>query len=175
MAQAARSIEIAEQTRPPTPLKLLPSADRFQSARKLYETIARRAFEIFESNGRPFGHDLDDWFKAESELLHPVRIDVSESDRELTVRAEVPGFSAQELEVSAEPLKITITGKRETAEERKEQKTVYTERSSAQLLRIINLPAGVETEKAEAMLKGGILELKMPKTAAPRKLDVAAK
>lgn len=33
-----------------------------------------------ENRGGKFCHDLEDWFRAESELLHPVRVDVQESD-----------------------------------------------------------------------------------------------
>ena len=31
--------------------------------------IARRAFELFEKRNREHGHDWEDWFQAESELL----------------------------------------------------------------------------------------------------------
>ncbi|MGA7590058.1 MAG: DUF2934 domain-containing protein, partial [Candidatus Sulfotelmatobacter sp.] len=36
--------------------------------------IARRAFELFEKRGSELGHDWEDWFQAESELLRPVSI-----------------------------------------------------------------------------------------------------
>jgi hypothetical protein len=50
--------------------------DRFD---RIYNSIAQRAIEIFESNGRNFGHEFDDWFKAEFELLHPVHVRIAES------------------------------------------------------------------------------------------------
>ena len=175
MAQPARTVEVTERPKSPVPLKLVPPADLLQRGEQLYAKIARRAFELFESNGRTVGHDLEDWFKAESEMLHPVRVDVSESEREVTVRADVPGFAAKELEVSAEPRKITITGRRETKDERKEKKTVYTERSCNEILRTVELPVAVETENTEATLKDGVLELKMRKAAPPKKVEITAK
>ena len=39
--------------------------------------------------------DLDDWFRAESELLHPLPLELKETDGDFTVRAEVPGFTAE--------------------------------------------------------------------------------
>jgi HSP20 family protein len=57
-----------------------------------YDSIARRAFESFNNNGGWFGRDLDDWFHAESEVLHPVHLEITESDENLTVQAEVPRF-----------------------------------------------------------------------------------
>jgi hypothetical protein len=46
----------------------------------LSEQISRRAYEIFEGKGRTFGQDLEDWFRAESEILHPVHLRVVEKD-----------------------------------------------------------------------------------------------
>ena len=175
MAQPAQEIEVSKQSTSPAKLKLVPPADVFKRAEQLYENIARRAFEIFETNGRGIGHDLENWFKAESEVLHPTRVEVSESENEITVRAEVPGFTAKQLEVSVEPRQLTITGKRETKEERKEEKTVFTEMTSDRLLRVVQLPAAVHPEKAAASLRDGILEMKIPRAAKPAKLQITTK
>ena len=48
------------------------------------------------------------------DLLHPVHVNIAESGESLEVKAEVPGFSEKEIEVSVEPSRLTITGKRET-------------------------------------------------------------
>jgi HSP20 family protein len=175
MATPAKNIEVSAKPESPAPLKLVPPADLFKRAEQLYEKIARRAFEIFESNGRIPGRDLDDWFKAEAELLQPVRVDVTESGGDIAVRAEVPGFTAKEVEVALEPRRITITGKRETKEERKEKKAIYTESRSDQVLRVIDLPTAVDSEKAMATLKEGVLELKVPKAAPAKKVAITAK
>jgi len=74
-----------------------------------------------------------------------------------------------------EGTKLTIAGKRETKEERKEKKTVYREHCSDELLRVIELPSSVDAAKAEATLKDGVLELKLPKTAPAKKIAIAAK
>jgi len=134
----------------------------------LYDRIACRAFESFDGNGRLAGRDLADWFQAEEEFLHPLHIEVSESPEALTVRAEVPGFKAKELEINVEPRRVTITGKRETKQESKSTKTIYSETCSDQILRVVDLPAAVQTDKVKAALKDGMLELDMPK-AAPAK------
>ena len=76
------------------PVKQSATGDVFDRIQQTYDSIARRAFEIFDNNGRWLGHDLEDWFRAESELLHPVHLEIAESDDNLTVRAEVPGTSA---------------------------------------------------------------------------------
>src|SRR5437667_12190964 len=83
----------------PTPLKVVAATDLFARIQTLHDSIARRAYEIFESKGRTSGRDLEDWLQAESEFLHPVHVDVADSDDGLTVRAEVPGFRGDNLSV----------------------------------------------------------------------------
>jgi HSP20 family protein len=141
----------------------------------LYDHIARRAFEIFDGNGRLTGRDLGDWFQAEMEFVHPLHVEVSESPEALTVRAEVPGFKTNELEINVEPRRVTITGKRETKEESKTKKTIYSETCSDQILRVLDLPAAVEPEKVKATLKDGVLELAMPKSAPAKTVKVEPK
>jgi len=43
----------------------------FEHTQDVFNLIARRAFEIFESRGHVHGNDREDWFLAESELLTP--------------------------------------------------------------------------------------------------------
>lgn len=137
----------------------------FDQIQDTFKALSRRAYEIFESNGRAFGRDLENWFQAESELLHPVHMSVEEFDDSFAVKAEVPGFSEKELEINLEPRRLTITGKREAKKEEKKGKTVCAERCSDEILRVINLPAEIEMDKANATLKNGVLEFTLPKIA----------
>jgi HSP20 family protein len=122
-----------------------------------------------------FGRDLDDWFRAETDLLHPIHLEINETDDTLTAHAEVPGFEAKELEVSVEPQRITISGKKESTEEKKTGKTVYKEQCSNEILRVVDLPVEIEAAKATATLKDGVLELRMPKTAQAKSTRVEVK
>ena len=175
MAEKGKTTELGKQPKAPAPLTLVPPSDLFHRVEKLYNSIASRAFEIFENNGQAWGRDLADWFQAEAELLHPIHVDVSESGGELIIRAEVPGFTEKELDIGLEGRRLTITGKRETKEERKEKKTIYTEQCSNHILRVIDLPVDVDKEKAAATLKDGMLELKVPKAAPAKKVPIASK
>ncbi len=142
----------------------------------LFQTVAKRAYEIFEGNGRILGHDIEHWFRAEMELLHPVHIEITQSGEELEVKAEVPGFSEKEIEVSVEPQRLTITGKRETSKkEEKKGKTVYEEFCSDQILRVVDLPIAVDADKVTATLKNGILQMKMPKAANSKTVEIKPK
>jgi HSP20 family protein len=170
MAQPATPMQPRRESTPSTPPKLVPAADLVKRLQELHESIARRAYEIFESKGRTSGRDLEDWLQAESQFLHPVHVDVADSDDGLTVRAEVPGFRGENLMVGAEARRLTIAGKREAEEERRNEKTIYRESCSDQILRVIDLPAEVVAAKAVATLRDGVLELKMPKAAPAKKV-----
>jgi HSP20 family protein len=175
MPEQSKTAVPVKKLEAPASLKLVPPADLFDRMARIYDSVARRAFELFESNGRSFGRDLENWLRAEAELLHPVHVDLTETDAGLAVRAEVPGFTAKDLEVSIEPRRLTISGKRETQEERKDKKTIYREHCSDQIMRVIDLPAAVDGEKATAAIKDGLLEVNMPKVAPAKKVPIRAK
>jgi HSP20 family protein len=141
----------------------------------MFETVAKRAYEIFEGKGGTIGHDLEDWFQAETEFLHPVHVQVAESGDKLEVKAEVPGFNEKEIEVSVEPLRLTISGKRESSKEEKRGKTLYAESCSDQILRIVDLPIAVDADKVTATLKNGVLRLTMPKAAKGTSIEIKPK
>jgi HSP20 family protein len=140
-----------------------------------FDSVARRAFQIFQSNGEVFGRDLENWFQAERELFHPSHLDLSESADGFTARAEVPGFATKELEVNIDGKRLTISGKRETREERKDQKSIYSEYCSDQVLRVVDLPVDVKADAATASLKDGILEVQLPKATPATKIPVESK
>lgn len=147
----------------------------FERMQKTYEAIAKRAYKLFEDRGRTPGFDLDDWFKAESELFRFVPISITEKNDQLILQAEVPGFSEKDLDVAVEPGRVVITGKSETEEEHKEGKTVYSERRRGEIFRDICLPGTIDPEKVVATLKNGTLELTLPKVAKKEGTKIAVK
>lgn len=145
------------------PMKPIKFGSLFNQIEETLNTLARRAYEIFDANGRDFGHDVEHWFQAERELLHPVALNIVESPEAFEVKAEVPGFSEKDLEIGVEPQRLTVTGKRESLKEEKKGKMVRAESSSDRILRIVELPAEVDAGKVTATLKNGVLEIALPK------------
>lgn len=166
MGEATAVKRIEEPVRPTQNISLI---DQIEDT---FGALARRAYDIFEHNGRILGQDLENWLKAERELLHIVPVNVGESEDSLEVRAEVPGFSEKEIEVAVEPRRLTISGKREMKKEEKKGKTLYAESSASQLLRIVDLPVEIETEKVKATLKHGVLIITLPKVAKAQALRI---
>jgi len=176
MAEKATAVQKTAAPAPATTSsKAAETETSFERINHLQESIARRAFELFQGRGALLGRDLEDWFRAETELLHPVHLKIAETDDSLTVRAEVPGFTAKELTIEVEPRRLTITGKHEAQEESKKGKSVYSERCAKEILRVVDLPAEVDATEVRATLKDGILNLEMPKAARPQSVRVEAK
>ncbi|MFZ0911381.1 MAG: Hsp20 family protein [Candidatus Acidiferrales bacterium] len=147
-----------------TSVKLVEPSILLDRRNQIHDSIELRAFEIFQNNGGILGRELDDWFRAEEELLHPVHLSLTESEDAFTVGVEVPGFSAEQLQVSLEPRRLMISGKKEISkDEEMKAKIVYREQCSDEILRVIDLPAEVDAAKATAILKHGVLQLKLPK------------
>jgi HSP20 family molecular chaperone IbpA len=139
------------------------SEDISKQFSRINDVIARRAFELFESHGSSPGHDLEDWLRAESELLDQVPLKVTESNGEYTVRAEVPGFGSDDLEIRVEPRCLTISGKRETRQEEDNGKMIRSEWCANQIFRSLDLPSEIDTSKVSTTLKDGILTVALSK------------
>lgn len=172
MTEKSVAVQTAKE---PVALKPFTFEGIAEHVNQVFGTISRRAYELFEGNGRADGHDLENWFRAEGELLHPVHVRMTESVTGLEIKAEVPGFSEKELEVSVEPTRVVITGNRESTKEQKKDKTVYTEACSGQIMRVIALPAEVNADKTTAILKNGVLELTLPKLAKAETIKIQSK
>jgi len=158
----------SKSKRPGARLGLSAPEDLQPKVQKLQLAIARRAHELFEARGREHGHDLDDWLRAKSELLCPVSIAMSESKDRVSVRANVAGFDQSEIEVSVEPSRITIVGKKKESTEKTELGAG--ERSGShpdEIMEVIDLATEVAPECAIAELQAGELICELP--AVPKK------
>jgi len=156
-----------------TDLNLLSVHELFEHTQDVFNVISRRAFEIFEGRGHTHGNDQEDWSLAESQLLTPVKIHISESGEQLTARAEVLGFNRQEIKVSIEPHRLSISAKADPREDHPSGKHA---RSHKQLMfRVIDLPCEVDLSRARAIFNEGTLEVVMPKAAPAKSIRVEAK
>jgi HSP20 family protein len=154
---------------------LFPGDAFFELAQEVSNLIWCRAYELFESKGSAHGYDREDWLQAASEILLSVPVDVAETETELTIRADVPGFGEKDIEVLVAPRSVCIAGKREEVSEQKEEKAVYSERRSNQIFRVLELPSEIDPDRVNASVSEGILEIKLLKAGLGRKVQVLAK
>lgn len=116
--------------------------------------------EVFK---RPF-YSLLSQTRGESEPFLPV--DIFEDNESVFVKAELPGIKREDIDVQLTSDSITISGKK-SSEEKIERKDFFRlERSYGSFSRRCQLPAEIETDKARASYKDGVLEVRMPKSHA---------
>lgn len=91
------------------------------------------------------------------------KVDVVDRQNEIVVKAEVPGVEKKDLEISMTEDTVTIKGS--TRHEEKEEKGDYYRReiSTGSFSRTVALPGEVDTARAKANFKDGVLELVIPK------------
>jgi HSP20 family protein len=106
-------------------------------------------------------------------------IDVTETDKEIQITAELPGLERKDVDISIEDDLLTIRGEKkvETKQEDQEDKDKnyhVSERSYGVFYRVIQLPPGVDPSSIQAVMSKGVLKLTIPKPAKaePKKIEV---
>jgi len=94
-------------------------------------------------------------------------LDVDETDKDVTVRAEAPGFEAKDFDVEMSGNELYIRAEKKHEEEKKgeKEKGTWAERRYARFERLLTLPEHIDREKIEASYRNGVLEVRVPKTA----------
>ena len=90
-------------------------------------------------------------------------IEFNESDRELILKAEVPGVEIDHLNIHAEPDLIAISGVHDQHRSSQEKELVPSQLHYGQLQCQIPLPVKIQVDKVQAELIDGVLSITMPK------------
>ncbi len=102
-------------------------------------------------------------------------LDVEETDKEVFVRAEIPGVKAEDINLSIHGDMLTITGeKKESTETQPEKGFVYQERRFGSFRRQVTLPCAVDENDVQAEYKDGVLSVHLKKSqeALPKHITV---
>ncbi len=97
------------------------------------------------------------------------KVDVSETEKEVLITAELPGLEEKEVELLLTPETLTIKGEKRMESEEKERDYYRSERSYGSFCRTIGLPSGIDKDKAAATFKKGVLKVTLPKTVQAQK------
>ena len=103
-------------------------------------------------------------------------LDAFEKDGAFHVRAELPGMTEKDVEITVTANALTISGEKKEEHEVKEENYYRAERSYGKFTRQVALPAGADTEQATARFKDGVLEVDVPIKAveAKKKVEIQA-
>jgi len=132
--------------------------------------LTRRYSDIYELMDRffsrtPFSEFHTEWTPS---------IDISETDGEITVRAELPGMDSEDLDVNVAGDLLSIKGEKKKEEEKKDKGYYVSESYFGSFQRNIRLPAEVQSDKVQAKFKDGVLNITLPKSeeTKPKKIQI---
>lgn len=91
------------------------------------------------------------------------RVDVMRSGDDITVRAELPGVKAEDVDVELSDNVLTIRGERKSEEQKEDEGYLVRESSYGSFERMLTIPEGVDPASITASFNDGILEVKVPK------------
>ena len=134
-------------------------------------------FRIHNEMSRLF----DNWtrpvrYRAEGESLDwlPV-VDILEANEHVEIRAEIPGLSEQDVQVSVTDDVLTLKGEKTQESEDKDQKYHRVERSYGRFQRSFTLPANLNPEDIKAKFTHGVLTVSIPKVkeVEPKEIQIS--
>lgn len=106
-------------------------------------------------------------------------VDVSETEKEIKVTAELPGMDEKDIEIRLDHDNLIISGEKKAENEEKGKNFHHVERSYGSFERVIPLAGEVDPEKIEAVFQKGVLNVTLPKPASivskTRKIEIKAK
>jgi len=91
------------------------------------------------------------------------RVDVSENDKEVKLSAELPGLDEKDVSVEIDEAAVTIRGEKNEEQEEKGKNWFRRELSYGSFHRVVPLPANVDSVKAKARFKKGVLSVTIPR------------
>jgi HSP20 family protein len=116
--------------------------------------------------------DLPDFSTSGKEWMPA--FDVSETEAEIIVKAEIPGMKVEDIDITLTDGLLTIKGERKMEKEDKQENYHRIERQFGSFSRSLNLGLKVEAEGIDAAYKDGVLTVTLPKAEEdkPKKIEV---
>jgi HSP20 family protein len=99
-------------------------------------------------------------------------IDISESDSELVVSAEVPGVRPEDIDIEIDDSRLVVSGEKKQENEEKGDNYYRVERSYGSFRRVFSLPQNVDSSSVKASSKDGVLRIRIPKSAVAEQKKV---
>ena len=141
---------------------------RWSPARELFNAqsdLDRLFNRFFEGDALETSYRRGAWEPA---------VDISETEEDFQIHADLPGLTKDEVRISYEDGVISIRGEKKQEREEKKKNYHRIERSYGVFERSFRLPNRVDLGKSEAKFKDGVLSLRLPKAeeAKPKEIPI---
>ena len=143
---------------------------------KMEDRIMNRAYDIFRGDGSTIGKDLENWFKAERELVWKPAIELKEKDNQFQLQVVVAGIDPKDIQVEVTSDSLLVRGERKTEKKEEKGEVHKSEFQSGSLFRSIQFPKKIDTDKVKAEIKSGLLTVTAPiaEETKARKVNIQA-
>lgn len=130
----------------------------FDDMDREFESLFRRGWR------HPLLGGFNDWQGEPAFEGKVPSVDVIDQDDQVLIKAELPGIDKKDVDISVTDETVSIKAK--TSSEKEEEKGDYYRREISQgsYERVLAIPANVDSSKAKAKFRDGMLELSLPKT-----------
>jgi HSP20 family molecular chaperone IbpA len=135
---------------------------------RMTQAIRQRAFDHFLGRGGLFGKDLDDWLRAERELIWTPGAEMIQNDDEVSVRVQAPGLDPENIKITATPQTILIQAQVNHTHQHTDGNVCFCDLTE-KMLRRVDLPEPINVDKVTATLDKGILNVVAPKAQSASK------
>ena len=112
---------------------------------------------------RAFRNDFFEPLDLRQDMYPTPRMDVIETKESFQVKADVPGFSKDQIDIDIQGNTLSIKGKYDKTKEQKDEHYHTQERVQSSFSRSLTLPFQVDPTKVKAELKDGVLQIMLPK------------
>lgn len=124
---------------------------------------------------RLFDRFLDDAWAPLAATSHGLPLDMSETDDEIRVRAEVPGIEPENLDISLAGDVLTLSAQKMDEEESESGTRRYSERHFGSCRRAVQLPCPVDPDRVSADHENGVVTITLQKAETVRPKRIAVK
>ncbi|MFP4039474.1 MAG: Hsp20/alpha crystallin family protein [Desulfosudaceae bacterium] len=120
-----------------------------------------------------FGNLNQTTFREEAETWIPA-IDMAETEKEYTIKAELPGMKKDDIDISLTDDFLTVRGEKKYENKDEKESYYYRESGYGSFSRSLKLPEDASPEEVDATYSNGVLKVVVPKkeAAQPKKISV---
>jgi HSP20 family protein len=102
-------------------------------------------------------------------------VDIKEDEKQITMRADVPGMKMEDIDVSVDNSHVTISGERNMEKEEKGKDYTRIERSYGAFSRSFDIGVAIKEDEIKASYKSGVLEVILPKAEIKKAKKISVK
>ncbi len=123
---------------------------------------------------------LDDFFFTPSvfdmpnTMSNPLSADMWEENNKVYIKMAMPGIKKEDIKITIEDDQVRISGNSKKEEERDKKRKYYYRSMESSFEQTFNLPSKIDSDKAEAEFKDGVINITLPKTETvkPKEIEI---